>query len=127
MSTVLGEVRLAVPATPAFLRLARLTAASLASRMGFTYDEVEDLRIAIDEMCFTLVGSKGRDGVLILTYSMLPEGLSVVGTAQLAEEGRRPTLSPLSSQILKAVVDQHDLRAQDGIPGFRLLKRHATV
>src|SRR2546425_981063 len=46
------EVRLAVPATPEFVRLARVTAAGLASRLGFTFDDVDDLRLAIDELCF---------------------------------------------------------------------------
>ncbi len=36
------EVRLAVPAKPEFLGLARVTAAGLASRLGFTFDQVED-------------------------------------------------------------------------------------
>ena len=38
---------------PEYLRLVRLTAAGLASRLGFTFDEVEDLRIAVDELCFS--------------------------------------------------------------------------
>ncbi len=46
------EVRLAVPARPEFLGLARVTAAGLAGRLGFTFDQVEDLRLAIDEILF---------------------------------------------------------------------------
>src|SRR5438270_9637301 len=60
-----AEVRLSIPASPEFLRLARLAAAGLASRMGFTCDEVEDLRIAIDELCFSLVGKPGRPGTIV--------------------------------------------------------------
>src|ERR687895_1148119 len=51
-----GDVRLVVPASPEYLRLVRLTAAGMASRLGFTFDEVEDLRIAVDELCFHLLG-----------------------------------------------------------------------
>ena len=55
-----------MPATPEFVRLARVTAAGLASRLGFTFDDVDDLRLAIDELCFGLIGSKGRVGTVQL-------------------------------------------------------------
>ena len=114
---------------PEFIRLARLAAAALASRKGFTYDEVEDLRIAIDELCFTLVGTGGREGVLVLHYSMVPEGLSVEGVGRFTDTATRHVkLSPLSDQILSAVVDEHEV-TPDGAngPAFRLLKRHTTT
>ena len=40
--------------------------------------------------------------------------------------GTSPTLSPLSQQILKAVVDQHELTIGKDGPEFRLLKKHAA-
>src|SRR5207253_8303788 len=120
-----GEVRLAVPAMPEFLRLARLTAAGLASRLGFTYDEVEDLRIAIDELCFSLVGTRGRPGTIVLRYWMQDDGLVVEGVGQFDDGmGTSPALSPLSQQILKAVVDEHELTIGKDGPEFRLMKRH---
>lgn len=123
-----GEVRLALPASPEFLRLARLTATGLASRMAFTFDEVEDLRIAIDELCFALVGTRGRAGTITLRYSMTGTGLVVEGGGHF-EDGaadEAPVLSAFSEQILAAVADEHELAAGPDGPTFRLLKRRAT-
>ena len=120
------EVRLAVPATPEFLRLARLTVAGVASRMGFTYDEVEDLRIAIDELCFALVGTNGREGSIELRYSVHADDLVVVGIGAFADP-IAPTLSSLSRQILSAVVDEHEVAATERGPTFRLRKRRRAA
>ena len=118
------EVRLAVPATPEFLRLARVTASGLASRLGFTYDEVEDLRLAIDELCFVLIGSRGRQGTVDLRYSVTPEALEVEGVGTFEDDGRDSVLAAFSQQILAALVDEYAVyRDESGRACFRLVKR----
>ena len=117
------EVRLTVPAMPEFLRLARVTATGLASRLGFTFDEVEDLRLAFDELCFALMGTRGRPATIRLRYLVTEQALEVEGVGDFRGEGPEPTLSDLSSQILTALVDEHDVRrGSDGLPCFRFRK-----
>jgi serine/threonine-protein kinase RsbW len=114
---------MAVPATPEFLRLARVTAAGLASRLGFTFDDVDDLRLAIDELCFALIGAKGRQGTVQLRYVVSGDVLEVVGSGQFEDAGPAPKLNDFSAQILDALVDEHELSTADGQPRFRLVKR----
>ena len=122
------EVRLTVPATPEYLRLARVTATGLASRLGFTYDQVEDLRLAIDELCFALIGTKGKVGSIYLHYVVAADGLEVEGVGHFDDDiTRGPTLSEFSQQILPALVDDYGVsRDDDGRPRFRLVKRRAA-
>jgi hypothetical protein len=102
--------------------LARVTAAGLASRLGFTFDQVEDLRLAIDEMCFGLTGSKGKDGILELRFLLSPEGLTVEGKGSFSPPG--PVhLSELSKVILDALVDEHSISDGADGPRFRLMKK----
>ena len=67
------EIRLIIPGSPDFLRLARLAAADAGSRAGLTFDEIEDLRIAVDELCHSVMRADGSDE-RILTSSYLDEG-----------------------------------------------------
>ena len=105
--------------------MTRILAAGVASRVGFTLDEVDDLRIAIDELCFCLVGRNGRPGTVSLRYLMTPEGIVVEGVGHFADRAHdEPRLSPLSVQILDAVTDECQIDAGADGPAFRLLKRH---
>jgi serine/threonine-protein kinase RsbW len=119
----LDEVRLAVPATPEFLRLARVTAAGLASRLGFSFDQVEDLRLAIDELCFGLTGAHGRRGTVHVRYRMLDGALEIEGEGRFDDTMELPGLSELSEVILGALVDEHHLSADPEHPTFRMVKR----
>ncbi|HLF41229.1 MAG TPA: ATP-binding protein [Acidimicrobiia bacterium] len=122
-----GDVRLVVPAAPEYLRLVRLTAAGLASRMGFTFDEVEDLRIAVDELCFLLVGngSTPQSSSMELRYSAGPDSITIEGRADVG--GTPPEPSELSLQILGALVDEHEVDGDGTTVHFRLLKRREEV
>ena len=121
------EVRLTMPATPQLLRVARLTAAALASRLGFSFDEIEDVKIAVDELCFALVGSKGRDGNLMIVYRLRDHHLEIAGEGTFVTDEREQTPAPseLSAQILAAVVDEHDISRDGDTMRFRLVKRRA--
>ena len=114
-----------MPAAPEFLRISRIMAAGVASRVGFTLDEVEDLRIAIDEVCFSMVGPRGRTGTITLRYLLDTDQLAVEGAGHFSDGlGNEPVISALSKQILAAVVDECELSAGEEGPQFRLVKRH---
>lgn len=117
-----------MPASPEFLRISRIMAAGVASRVGFTLDEVEDLRIAIDEVCFSMVGARGRVGTIALRYLLDTDQLAVEGTGRFSDGlSNEPTVSALSTQILAAVVDECELSAGEEGPQFRLVKRHRSA
>ncbi len=49
------EVTVRLPADGAYLSVLRTATAGLAARLDFTLDEIEDLRIAVDEACAMLL------------------------------------------------------------------------
>jgi hypothetical protein len=102
--------------------LARVTAAGLASRLGFSFDEVEDLRLAIDELCYGLTGPEGRPGTVSIRYDLAPERLVIEGEGDFGEGTAPVTLSELSEIMLSALVDEHHLDAGRNGPRFRLVK-----
>ena len=126
-----GDVRLVVPAAAEYLRLVRLTAAGMASRLGFTFDEVEDLRIAVDELCFHLLGHDDDDvfpsdegRTMDLVYSASADCITITGRTGLS--GAMPEPSDLSEQILDALVDEHEVSGSDGTVTFRLKKQRES-
>jgi serine/threonine-protein kinase RsbW len=50
-----NTVELTVPADPAYIAVLRTVTAVLAARRDFTIDEIDDLRIAVDEACALLL------------------------------------------------------------------------
>ena len=49
------HVKVCMPAEGAYLSVLRTATAGLAARLDFTLDEIEDLRIAVDEACAMLL------------------------------------------------------------------------
>lgn len=117
------EVRLAMPANPEYLRLARVTAMGIASRLGFTFDEIEDLRIAIDELCFAIMGNRDHQGTVELRYAMQDGGIEVTGIGHFSDASGLPGLSELSELIVSAVAEEHEVDVSGPEPSFRLVKR----
>lgn len=92
-----------VPLRTRYASTLRVIAASLGAEAGFTIDEIDDLRLALDEVFSLLAEQHGGDRVRT-TFRI--DGREL--TAQLALEsgpiGVRP--DELASNILRSVVDQ---------------------
>jgi anti-sigma regulatory factor (Ser/Thr protein kinase) len=116
------EIRLIIPGAAVFLRLARLAAADAGSRAGLTYDEIEDLRIGVDELCHTVMRPDGT-GVVTLVFRLLDDGIEVEGEGPPVDTAGEAKPSELSRTIVAAVVDEHELDRQGDQLRFRLSKR----
>lgn len=129
------NVQLVLPATPEYARIVRLTVAGLASRGGFGYDDVEDLRIAVGEACTLLLHDAGPGGSLRFSFVLDDRILSIDaerdGPSAEASEGEASNGSEelatqdhqLSEQILSAVVDESEIA--DGGRAVKLVKVRA--
>jgi len=71
------QIRLALPAEPEYGRLARITTSSLALRLGFTFPEIDDLRLAVDETVILLLRPEGVSGEITLTFTIESSGLVI--------------------------------------------------
>jgi hypothetical protein len=108
-----------MPADPSFLRLARLAAADAGTRAGFTVEDVEDLRLAIDELCGPLMN--GRGGTIALTFIALDGRVDIEGRGPAPED--EPAYADIGDAIIAAVVDEHTIELSDGMQTFRAVKR----
>jgi serine/threonine-protein kinase RsbW len=116
-------VTIKVPASPEYLHVVRLVASGLAARLHFTLDDIEDLKIGVDELTAYLTGPQGRDGVLEITFSVGRDRIEIRGIARLAPDERvRTELSEFSRMILDTVADSATLHCPDGTLSFDLVK-----
>lgn len=57
-----ATVSLRIPCTPEYVGTARLAILGVAARMGFTYDQIEDIRLAVGEACTNAIDRAARAG-----------------------------------------------------------------
>ena len=104
-------VQLIIPCRPEYVGVARLAVLGIASRMPFSYDEVEDVRLAVGEACTHAVERAGGGAAVIhIVSTVSPHALTIEISDDVAEAD---TAAPSEeSQLLEeAGVDQQGLGA----------------
>jgi serine/threonine-protein kinase RsbW len=125
------RIELRFPARGDLIVLARLVTSAISARAGFDIEELEDLRLAVGELCLlTLQGNDARFGDLWLELTVLGDAIGVVCTLERAAPGtpgpeaeEADESAALSEQILDALVDEHGRESQDGSVRAWLRKR----
>lgn len=73
------KIELTIPSLSDYVGVARLTASGIASRMKFSHEEIEDIKIAVSEACTNAVQYAYGDqvGQIKLIFSMMDQYLEI--------------------------------------------------
>jgi serine/threonine-protein kinase RsbW len=123
----------AAPAAPAYLGVRRTATAGLAARLQFTLDEIEDLRIAVDEACAMLLAvaadtpQLGDTVELSCRFTVTNDALTVYTTVPLGSPDEKlPGNESFAWQVLSALADEVSASVDAHQAGIRLTKRRPS-
>lgn len=126
-----STVDLSIPVKADLVVLARLTAATVAARAGFGVEDIEDLRLAVEELCLSLVRSDD-DGRLHFAFECADDTITVTCWFEPRpgwEGSPSGEVDDLSLRILDALVDEHGREQRHGqfCAWLRKRRAHSTV
>ncbi len=121
------RVVLSVPCRGEFARTVRLAGAELAARSGMCIDDIDDIRLAVEE-AFVFACESSGGGQMTFSFQLAPGSLELqVGPLHTESEDSNDaeTAARYSKFILESVCDEYErLERADGYY-LRLVKRTA--
>lgn len=118
-------VVLAVPAKPEHVAVLRAAAGAVASRIEFSLDDIDDLRILIDEAASVLLAAGAQDQLHCRIVSQ-GESVSFRLSAQLPDE-HQPHGEGFAWSILKALAHEVNRETVDGAHVIAVTRRRGPV
>jgi serine/threonine-protein kinase RsbW len=109
-------VQLSLPAASAYLTVLRTATASLAARLDFTLDDIEDLRIAVDEASALLLVSAVPGSALECVFTLSKDQIRVTVSVD-SLDGEPPSKDTFAWTVLDALAGE--VSASTG-PGQRV-------
>lgn len=118
-------VSVRVPAAAAYLSVLRTTTASLAARLDFTLDEIEDLRIAVDEASCLLLAGAVEGAELTSIFAMSDDSIQI-SVSTMTDKGHTPSRDSFAWTVLSALAGEVDAWTEtDGQQTISLIKRRS--
>ncbi|HVE93260.1 MAG TPA: ATP-binding protein [Actinomycetota bacterium] len=101
-------VSVRIPLRPEYLHILRTLAAEMAARMDFSYDAVDDLRLAVDEAGSQLMAAKSESRQLCMKISDDDDRLELVVCTDAPAQPWPPSglRHTLAWQVLSSLVDE---------------------
>jgi serine/threonine-protein kinase RsbW len=106
-------VHVRMPAESAYLSVLRTATAGLAARLDFTLDEIEDLRIAIDEACAMLLAQAIPGTDLECGFELGADQVTITVSVTAAQP-KMPARDTFAWTVLSALAGTVDSRVGPG-------------
>jgi serine/threonine-protein kinase RsbW len=107
------RVTIRMPAEGAYLSVLRTATAGLAARLDFTLDEIEDLRIAVDEACGLLLSQASPGASLDCDFTLGEDSVTIT-VSVLSQRAQLPARDTFAWTVLAALAGSVDAWAGPG-------------
>jgi serine/threonine-protein kinase RsbW len=120
------RITLTLPADRDFYGVAHLVVGGLAARLDLTFEELEDLQVALDE----LLGSRAEDADVTVSVRVTPDAILTsvgpFGAETLRRELERNGEPVGLRRVLETVADRVELDERDGGQWVELTKSRVS-
>jgi len=116
-------IQLSLPLNAAYVSAARLTASSVANRMGFSTDEIEDIKAAVSEACTFVIKKAPAEpaGNFLIQFHMSSAMMSIhIETHGLL----RQEPDEMSLIMIKALTDKLEIKTDNEKTYIFMTKSH---
>ena len=96
------QVTIRMPAEGAYLSVLRTATAGLAARLDFTLDEIEDLRIAVDEACGILLSQAAPGASLYCDFTLAEDSMTIAVSVR-SQRPQPPSRDTFAWTVLSAL------------------------
>jgi len=124
------QITLTVPAKSEYAKTVRMTAAALASRLGMTYDEIEDVRMAADEAFVYASDTLSADANIEFRFTLNEDGMeidAVLGVEEPGSDEDSDRSVAYATFILESVCDRFEFASDENGAHLRLFKRAGGI
>ena len=106
---------------PDFISVIRLTLSGVASRIGFSLDDIEDMKVCVSEACTNAIKHSDKDEFQIkfyvypdkLTIEVLDDGIGYDVDSLASPDLKNPKTSGLGIFIIKTLMDEVEIKSCD--------------
>lgn len=114
----IDKITLLLPCKAEYVSVARLTASGVACRMGYDMDTVEDIKVAVSEVCSRIINVNGKSGGdYEITYEVFEDKLVIVFASNSERAGClfENDEDGLGMSIINAFMDEVEFCPEDHI------------
>ncbi|MGD9703810.1 MAG: hypothetical protein AB7Q42_21400 [Acidimicrobiia bacterium] len=101
-----GTVSLQIPADALYVRVARLTATGFGALHDLNVDDLDDLRLVVDELCGFFIDLGTTEPISLELRPRTGSGIDIVARAPAPPEEARRLVDELRQQVMEALTEE---------------------
>ncbi|MDB8790816.1 ATP-binding protein [Romboutsia sp. 1001216sp1] len=110
-----------ISSNPEYVGIIRLTTSGIANKIGFSIDDIEDIKVAVSEACTNAI-KHSNDNKFFITFDILENGLAIEiedkGKGYDVESLHQPDLnnpkeSGLGLFIIQSLMDEVNIESKE--------------